>query len=354
MKMHKVVLTALAALGVVGILGMTNATTADASSKVNNYINDKNIKPAKITKSVWNGFPKNKYRHGKGKPEGVVVHETANPSSTIYNEIAYMKRNYNNAFVHSFVDGSRIINIANTDYLAWGVGFPGNARFVQFEQVEVHSKSAFAHEVANAAWYTAYLLNKYNLKPNDAAYDGKGTVWSHGSVAKHLGGSSHTDPVGYYSSTGKRYFGQKYTMAAFYQMVKKYYNAMNVKHTKLVSATYKSVNQQAKLSSKYKKYYLYNHVKGANKNAKRQSWSKISPKVGKTYYIDMVAKKTGSTTWYRIKPSKNTTSKTRYWVYSGNLTNIKDVQTAATATSANVDSASASSASDASSSSSSN
>lgn len=353
-KMHKVVLTALAALGVVGILGMTNATTADASSKVNNYINDKNIKPAKITKSVWNGFPKNKYRHGKGKPEGVVVHETANPSSTIYNEIAYMKRNYNNAFVHSFVDGSRIINIANTDYLAWGVGFPGNARFVQFEQVEVHSKSAFAHEVANAAWYTAYLLNKYNLKPNDAAYDGKGTVWSHGSVAKHLGGSSHTDPVGYYSSTGKRYFGQKYTMAAFYQMVKKYYNAMNVKHTKLVSATYKSVNQQAKLSSKYKKYYLYNHVKGANKNAKRQSWSKISPKVGKTYYIDMVAKKTGSTTWYRIKPSKNTTSKTRYWVYSGNLTNIKDVQTEATATSANVDSASASSASDASSSSSSN
>lgn len=353
-KMHKVVLTALAALGVVGILGMTNATTADASSKVNNYINDKNIKPAKITKSVWNGFPKNKYRHGKGKPEGVVIHETANPSSTIYNEIAYMKRNYNNAFVHSFVDGSRIINIANTDYLAWGVGFPGNARFVQFEQVEVHSKSAFAHEVANAAWYTAYLLNKYNLKPNDAAYDGKGTVWSHGSVAKHLGGSSHTDPVGYYSSTGKRYFGQKYTMAAFYQMVKKYYNAMNVKHTKLVSATYKSVNQQAKLSSKYKKYYLYNHVKGANKNAKRQSWSKISPKVGKTYYIDMVAKKTGSTTWYRIKPSKNTTSKTRYWVYSGNLTNIKDVQTEATATSANVDSASASSASDVSSSSSSN
>ncbi|MCH5465075.1 peptidoglycan recognition protein family protein [Levilactobacillus tujiorum] len=352
--MHKVVLTALAALGVVGILGMTNATTADASSKVNNYINDKNIKPAKITKSVWSGFPKNKYRHGKGKPEGVVIHETANPSSTIYNEIAYMKRNYNNAFVHSFVDGSRIINIANTDYLSWGVGFPGNARFVQFEQVEVHSKSAFAHEVANAAWYTAYLLNKYNLKPNDAAYDGKGTVWSHGSVAKHLGGSSHTDPVGYYSSTGKRYFGQKYTMAAFYQMVKKYYNAMNVKHTKLVSATYKSVNQQAKLSSKYKKYYLYNHVKGANKNAKRQSWSKISPKVGKTYYIDMVAKKTGSTTWYRIKPSKNTTSKTRYWVYSGNLTNIKDVQTEATATSANVDSASASSASDASSSSSSN
>lgn len=358
MKMHKVVLTALAALGVVGVLGMTNTTTANASSKVNDYINSNNIKPAKVTKSIWSGFPKNKYRHGKAKPEGVVIHETANPSSTIYNEIAYMKRNYNNAFVHSFVDGSRIINIANTDYLAWGVGFPGNARFVQFEQVEVHSKSAFAHEISNAAWYTAYLLNEYNLKPNDAAYDGKGTVWSHGSVAKNLGGSSHTDPVGYYSTTGKKYFGQKYTMAAFYQMVKKYYNAMNVKHTKLVSADYTSVNKQAKLSSKYTKYYLYNHVKGANKNATRQSWSKISPKVGKTYYIDMTAKKSSGSTWYRIKTSKNTTSKTRYWVYSGNLTDVKDVPTESTATatsaSASSDDASAVSSSSVSSSSSSN
>jgi len=357
-KMHKVVLTALAALGVVGVLGMTNTTTANASSKVNDYINSNNIKPAKVTKSIWSGFPKNKYRHGKAKPEGVVIHETANPSSTIYNEIAYMKRNYNNAFVHSFVDGSRIINIANTDYLAWGVGFPGNARFVQFEQVEVHSKSAFAHEISNAAWYTAYLLNEYNLKPNDAAYDGKGTVWSHGSVAKNLGGSSHTDPVGYYSTTGKKYFGQKYTMAAFYQMVKKYYNAMNVKHTKLVSADYTSVNKQAKLSSKYTKYYLYNHVKGANKNATRQSWSKISPKVGKTYYIDMTAKKSSGSTWYRIKTSKNTTSKTRYWVYSGNLTDVKDVPTESTATatsaSASSDDASAVSSSSVSSSSSSN
>ncbi|PAK65707.1 N-acetylmuramoyl-L-alanine amidase, partial [Lactococcus lactis] len=72
-----------------------------------------------------------------------------------------MKKNYNNAFVHTFVDASRIINIANTNYLAWGAGYPANARFVQFEQVEVHSKSAFAHEVANAAYYTAYTLNKY-------------------------------------------------------------------------------------------------------------------------------------------------------------------------------------------------
>lgn len=331
-KMHKAILTALAAMGIAGFMG--GVSTAHASSKVNNYINSQNYKPAKVTKSIWKGFPKYKYRHGKGKPEGVVVHETANPSSTIYNEIAYMKRNYNNAFVHSFVDASHVINIANTDYLAWGVGYPGNARFVQFEQVEVHSKKAFAHEVANAANYTAYLLKQYNLKPNDAAYDGKGTVWSHGSVASHLGGSSHTDPVGYYASAGKKYFGQKYTMAAFYQMVKQYYNSSSsTSHTKVVAATYKSLNQQATLSSKYTNFRLYNHVKGANKNAAKQSWSKISPKVGKTYYIDMTATKKGySSKWYRIKPSKN--SSKRYWVYQDVLENITDVTSAASASAA--------------------
>lgn len=349
MKMSKVLLAAVAALGFAGLFG--GATSANASSKVNNYINSHNYKPAKVTKAIWSGFPKYKYRHGVGKPEGVVVHETANPSSTIYNEIAYMKRNYNNAFVHSFVDASHIINIANTNYLSWGVGYPGNARFVQFEQIEVHSKSAFAHEIANAAWYTAYLLKEYKLKPNDAAYDGKGTVWSHGSVAKHLGGSTHTDPVGYYASAGKKYFGQKYTMAAFYQMVKKYYKTMTTStHTKLITATYKSVNQQAKLSSKYTKYYLYNHVKGSNKNAKRQKWSKITPKVGKTYYIDMTAKKTTGSTWYRIKPSKN--SSKRYWVYSKVLTGVQNVKTT-TATTASAtssfDSSSATSSSDSSS-----
>ncbi|WP_243674242.1 peptidoglycan recognition protein family protein [Lentilactobacillus kisonensis] len=174
------------------------------ASAVNNYIASHKINHVSITKKVWGGFPHSKYRHGKGKPEGVVVHETGNTSSTIFDEIAYMKKNYRNAFVHSFVDDEHIINIANTDYLCWGVGYPGNARFLQFEQVEMHTKKNFAEEVENAAYYTAYLLKEYQLKPNDACYDGKGTVWSHGSVAKYLGGSDHTDPVGYYKKCGKK------------------------------------------------------------------------------------------------------------------------------------------------------
>ncbi|KRM93258.1 N-acetylmuramoyl-L-alanine amidase family 2 protein [Lentilactobacillus senioris DSM 24302 = JCM 17472] len=323
------IITSLAALGFATVAMFGFGQTANASSSaVNNYIKSHNISHAKVTSSVWSGFPKNKYRHGKGKPEGVVVHETANNSSTLFNEVAFMKRNYQNAFVHTFVDASRIVNIANTNYLSWGAGYPANARYVQFEQVRVHSKSAFAHEVANAAYYTAYILDKYNLKPNDAAYDGKGTVWAHYSVAKFLGGSNHSDPVEYYSATGKKYFGAKYTMAQFYTLVKEYYNDIhstsgsinanskkNVKYAK-VSYSAGSGNEIAKLSSKKSSYVLYNHVKNSQANVKSYKWPK-NAKTNTKVYVDAVGKKS-TTTWYRIRFSASTKAK-RYWVYSGAL-----------------------------------
>lgn len=345
LKKTTLLLTGLLTLVTVGFAG---TQTAHASSAVNSYISSEKIAPAKITSAVWSGFPKNAYRNGVGKPEGVVVHETANPSSTIYNEIAYMKKNYNNAFVHSFVDADHIINIANTNYLAWGVGFPGNARYVQFEQVEVHSKSAFAHEVANAAWYTAYLLHQYGLKPNRADYDGKGTVWSHRAVAKYLGGSTHTDPVGYYSSNGKKYFGQGYTMVQFYTLVKSYYNtdfsttgsaasssssSSDTAATSVDKVTYSDASVTATLSSDYSKYKLYNHVKNAYTNMKTYSWSSVGASTGKKIYINKkgVKDKQGST-WYRFSFSTAAGAK-QYWAYSKAIT-LDDTTAAATSSSA--------------------
>ncbi|OFA13249.1 bifunctional autolysin precursor [Lentilactobacillus sunkii] len=215
--LKKVFLTVFTVFVSILIMGAVNSQAS--SSKVNNYIASHNIKHNSVSKQIWGGFPRNKYRHGKNKPEGVVVHETGNSSSNIWGEIAYMKKNYRNAFVHTFVDSGHIINIASTKYLCWGVGYPGNARFVQFEQVQMHHKKSFAEEVENAAYYTAYILKEYHLKPNDACYDGKGTVWSHRAVAHYLGGSDHTDPNGYYKNRGKKYFHQSYTMSQFYKLV---------------------------------------------------------------------------------------------------------------------------------------
>jgi N-acetylmuramoyl-L-alanine amidase CwlA len=306
--------TIVAGVALFGIGVALQTTTAHAES-VNSYISNQKVGHAKVTTAIWSGFPKYKYRHGVGKPEGVVVHETANPTSTIYGEMAYMKAHYNNAFVHSFVDASRIINIANTNYLAWGAGPAANQRFVQFEQVEVHSKSAFAHQIANSAYYTAYILNKYHLKPNDAAYDGKGTVWSHASVSKFLGGSDHSDPTGYYASAGRKYFGQAYTMAQFYQQVKRQYNLLH--HAAYEKATYRkgSGSETAKLSSRYTSYRLYNHIKGT-RATKKYTWKRSKAYTGKRVYIDEIGTKTTKKSkWYRIRFKKSTSAQ-RYWVYS--------------------------------------
>ena len=45
-------------------------------------------------------------------------------------------------------------------------------------------------------------------------------------------------------------------------------------------------NENAKLSSSYKSYKLYNHVKGANANQSTYSWSSVSAKTGKKVYLD--------------------------------------------------------------------
>ncbi|QBO37439.1 hypothetical protein EQG49_03020 [Periweissella cryptocerci] len=203
------------------------AVVINSTNAINQYIQQNYFKKnAPISSKIWSKFPKNKYRKGAGKPEGVVVHETANPNSTINNEISYMKSHYQNAFVHTFVDNNNIINIANTKYLAWGSGYQGNQRFVQFEQVRVHSKDAFAQEINNAAYYTAYILKQYGLKPSLATSKGSGTVWSHHDVSKWLGGTDHTDPDDYWKQSAKTWYSTTYTMSDFLPVVQAYYNSL--------------------------------------------------------------------------------------------------------------------------------
>ena len=61
------------------------------SSSINNYIRSNNLQAPKIEENYSSYFPKYGYRNGVGKPEGIVVHDTANDNSTIDGEINYMK-----------------------------------------------------------------------------------------------------------------------------------------------------------------------------------------------------------------------------------------------------------------------
>lgn len=174
-------------------------------SSINDYIRKQNYKVPVYEEDYSSYFPKYGYRNGVGKPEGIIVHDTANDNSTIDGEISYMKRNYQSAFVHGFINGQRIVETQPTDYLAWGAGAIANERFIHIELVHVHSKEDFARQMNNMADYAATNLQYYGLSPDSAEYDGRGTVWTHDAVSRFLGGTDHTDPHGYLKQHGYSY-----------------------------------------------------------------------------------------------------------------------------------------------------
>lgn len=160
-----------------------------------------------------------------GQPDMVIVHETANPNDSLWGEINYMKGHYNIAFVHAFVDGDQIVEIAPTKYEAWGAAYPANGHGIQFEQVEVYGADNFVRELVNGAYYAATRMKQYGIVPSMAWKNWQtgqygGSLWSHHLVTQYMGGTDHTDPDGYWANRAGQYFGTGYTMNDFFELVK--------------------------------------------------------------------------------------------------------------------------------------
>ena len=222
MKFAAASLIAATLLG--GSILNTNKVHANA---VNDYVkqglSQKNWTPAKEENRLGAIKYKSNYLNGKGRPTMVINHDTANPNSTIDGEIAYMTRNQESAFVHEFVDGNRMIGIADTDYISWGSGPQGNARGVQVEQVHVHSKDEFARELMNLAQFNVNIMKQYGLTPSIGQANGSGSIWTHAMVSRYLGGSDHVDPDGYWAKNASQWFGTTYTINDFASLVSDVY-----------------------------------------------------------------------------------------------------------------------------------
>lgn len=214
------------AAAVAGIAAAVVVQEDASANAVNDYI------VSKVNNDGWQGASQQLssnfgqipvhfgYEHGWGHPEGVIVHETANPNSTIYGEINYMTRNYAAANVHNFVDGSTSLALMDTDGGSWGAGPTANSKYIQTEQVRVHSKDEFAHELLNLAREQAEDLHKYNLTPSLG-----NTVVSHAMTSRMFGETDHTDPNQYWYDSAHQWFGNSnYTMDDYIWLVTQYYN----------------------------------------------------------------------------------------------------------------------------------
>lgn len=186
---------------------------------VNDYIKLNNIKPVQIEYQKGTFDRYFGYRNGVGRPEGIVIHETATPNVGAQQYVNSFNNNWPRlqTYVHAFTDADRIINIHSTDYGVWGAGPEANNRFIQIELCRVNNENQFDRSIANDAYYTASKLIQYNLP----FIPGK-TVLSHHDVSNNWGQTNHTDPDGYFAAW-------QYNMNQFYELVGQYYN--NLKAT---------------------------------------------------------------------------------------------------------------------------
>lgn len=306
----------------------TLKTQSPSNMSVNEYIKYNNYQVPQYETRYFKDAPQIAYRNGVAKPEGIVAHETANPNSTIEGEISYMSRNINNAFVHAFVDDNNIIETANTDYLSWGAGGVSNSRNINVELVRVYGKDRFSKSVNNLADYLATNLIYYKLPVDNAHNDGKGTVWSHQAVSNYLGGTDHSDPVGWFAENN-------YTFNEFYSLVQEKYNyklngtkptppvtvqptppkpAETVKGT----VTTSSAQMMARVNStKAKVYASVDSATGVS----------AGQKAGNTYYVNKKATLNGNT-YYALTDETKTP---RGWVKANDTTAVnRSAETAVT------------------------
>lgn len=226
MKFKKMVLAVLAAGSLTAIsLGANtskvHAATMNSIAQQYSYSGTTYLYKMLKTEGIkYNKFyTENPIKYRTGKPEGIVIHETATPGATAHDEAIYFNREWMNmyAYVHAFVDHNGVIQMMTPDYGVWGAGPMANDRFMQVELCEETDRTNFAKSINNDAIYAAKLLHRYNLTPTNATKTGQGTVWSHLAVSKFLGGTDHGDPDGYFASWG-------YSMDEFFDLIQHYYN----------------------------------------------------------------------------------------------------------------------------------
>lgn len=153
-------------------------------------------------------------RFAAGKPTWVVVHSSGNPNAGIDSEIAYMARNQDYAFTQAWAGHNKIVEIANTDYPAWGAGRTANKYAVHIEVTEDKrlTKTQKLQAIDREAFWVAVQCAYYGITLNK--------VYSHADISRmYPQDTNHTDPIVFFKSVGVSW-------SDFKAQVKKYYDIL--------------------------------------------------------------------------------------------------------------------------------
>jgi len=137
----------------------------------------------------------------------VVAHESGNPNNVgtdaLDNEVAYMTRNWRNAFTSHWVgDGGRIIQLAPTGVMQYGAGHIANTiSYAQVELARTDNKEQFEEDYKAYIWILRQLAQEAGIPVTLDTDDEKG-IKSHKWVQANLEGTTHTDPYAYLAKFG--------------------------------------------------------------------------------------------------------------------------------------------------------
>lgn len=123
-------------------------------------------------------------------PQGIVLHETANPGATAEAHAAYWVSAYRGSSVHYVVDPEAIIRLIPESEQAWHAGPTANSRYIGIEMCHFDDSAQFEEVWRRTVWLAADICRRYGWAPATA-------IVTHGWVSQEWHETNHTDPDAY-------------------------------------------------------------------------------------------------------------------------------------------------------------
>jgi N-acetylmuramoyl-L-alanine amidase len=152
-----------------------------------------------ITKNFIPGLPQTPYDGGVRAYQGVIMHSTAMYEDTSLGERNYELTHWAEAFVHFFTDDKMILQVADTNYIAYGAGKTANHKgMIHSELCQSKNHDKFLAAYKQWIWLAAKLLYDKKLGVIDNQ-----TLFSHQEITNNFHETDHQDPIAYLKEHGK-------------------------------------------------------------------------------------------------------------------------------------------------------
>jgi hypothetical protein len=133
-------------------------------------------------------------------PQGIVLHETADPGATVDDCWNYFNNNDVNANAHCFVDWTRTMQTLPWKEKGWHSGQTANTFYIGVEMCRPseHNEEQFNKVWKNTIWALSYIfgqvINEWRI--NDI------TLVSHKDISERYKEVDHVDPIAYLEEYG--------------------------------------------------------------------------------------------------------------------------------------------------------